>query len=112
MRSPAARKLLRDLEKELDASGQATNQQLVWTAADSMVIDQCADMLDRKAELQVMYDEAEKQTAKVRLSGEMRLLEQASSRLIKTLRTELPKIESRRTVMNRHAANVRWGNSA
>lgn len=109
--SVETRKVLRGLRKELEAAGASSGQKLVWTASDELVLDQLSSILDRKAQLLGLYEVAEDLDVKVKLSGEVRLLEQAAARLVKLVKTDIPVPESRRTVMARRAANVRWGNA-
>lgn len=104
--------MLRGLRKELEAAGISAGQKLVWTASDQLVLDQISSILDRKAQLLDLYGLAEDLDSKVKLSGEVRLLEQAAARLVKLVKTDIPAPESRRTVMARQAANARWGNAS
>lgn len=69
--------------------------------------------LDRRSELYGAYRAAVSEPkVQVKLSGEMRLLEASVARLLKSIRTELPAAEGRRTTKARKAARVRWDRAA
>lgn len=104
--------MLRGLRKELEAAAISAGQKLVWTASDQLVLDQISSILDRKAQLLDLYGLAEDLDVKVKLSGEVRLLEQAAARLVKLVRTDLPAPESRKSQMARQAANARWSRAS
>jgi hypothetical protein len=109
-RSVEARKVLRELRKELSAASERQGRTLVWSAEESMILDQIASLLDRKAELLAMYEEATEVNAKVKLSAEARLLGQAAAKLVRTIQTDVPDTgtESQTTRRARHAVNSRW----
>jgi hypothetical protein len=107
-KSPEARRVLRDLNKELAIASQARGQQLVWSAAEQSILDQISSILDRKAELLGMYDDARSVKNKLKISQELRLLERAAASLVKEIKTDIPAAESFRTVKARRAARARW----
>jgi hypothetical protein len=80
-RSAEARKVLRDLGKELAPVPDSPGQKLVWTASDQLVLGQISSILDRKAELLVLYEVAVDIDVKVKLSARFGALEQAAARL-------------------------------
>ena len=98
-----ARRLVAALEAELAEHG------LVWSAAEATVVAQICDALDRKHDLQRLYDGAEDVAALVRLSAEIRLLESAVGRLLRQVSTDDPSRESPTTKRARKAADARWG---
>jgi hypothetical protein len=67
-----------------------------------------ASILDRKAEFLTLYEVAENLDDKLKLSAEMRLLEQAAARLIKDIKTDIPPAPSLRTIKARRAVRARW----
>ena len=109
--SSETRKVLRQLGKELELSSNASGEKLVWTASDQLILNQISSILDRKAELSGVYAATADINVRIRLSAELRLLEQAAARLVKLVRTDLPGPESLRTVKARRAASVRWGHA-
>src|SRR5690349_22427881 len=108
-KSAEARKVLRELEKEKAAAAAQLGQSLDWSAADTATLGQISSILDRKAQLLALYEGAEDVKMKVKLSGEVRLLEQAAARLALQVKTELPAArESHTTRKARRAATMRW----
>jgi hypothetical protein len=60
-----------------------------------------------------MYAAAEDDVkAKLKLSAEIRLLEQAAARLIRGIETEIPEPASLGTIKARRVARARWGRSS
>lgn len=111
--SPEARKVLRELEKEKQAASAALEIPLDWSAADTAILGQISSILNRKWELLGLYDAAADVKVKVKLSAELRLLEQAAARLVQQVKTELPSaVESPTTRKARRAADVRWRRTA
>jgi hypothetical protein len=109
--SAEALALLRELDDEQAEASAQCGQELVWSAQEQAIRGQLASVLDRKVELLELYESAETVNLKVKLSGEVRLLEQAVARLVCQIKVGLPAPESFRTVKARQAANVRWGRS-
>jgi hypothetical protein len=109
--SSETRKVLRELGKELDRASRVSGEKLLWTASDQLVLNQISSILDREAQLFSLYESAEEVDVRIRLSAELRLLEQAAARLVKLVRTDLPGPESLRTIKARRAANMRWGHA-
>ena len=111
-RSPEARKVLRELDKELASSSARLGQNLEWGAAERAVLGLIASNFDRIADLRAAYEEAAEVKVRVTLSTELRLLETAVARLLRQVRTDIPAAESQRTVAARRAANARWDRDA
>lgn len=105
-----ARELLGGLDAELKANAEHVGAALKWTAAERAVLDLIADTMDRRADLQRLFDGSEKVTARLRLSAELRLLDAQVSRLLKSVSTEpdLPGPQSRRSQKASKAAASRW----
>lgn len=101
-----ARRLVDGLHAELAERG------LVLGAAEALVVEQVCDCLDRKSDLQRLYDAAEDVTALVKLSAEIRLLESTAGRLLRQVSTDDPSRESPTTKRARKAADARWGRGA
>jgi hypothetical protein len=107
-RSSEARKIRRDLDKELAAAGLQSGQNLVWSAQEEVVLGLISDEIDRKETLLEAWREATDPKVQVKLSAEARLLEQSIARLLKLIKIDLPARDSNKTVKARRAANVRW----
>ncbi len=107
-RSPEARKVLRELTKELASSGTRQGQSLVWSASEATILGQIASILDRKHDFLAAYAAADEVKVRLKISAEVRLLEQAVARLVQQVKTDVAQPESRTTVKARRAANRRW----
>src|SRR5437764_28336 len=107
-KSPEARRVLRELDKELDAAGSRQRRKLVWSAAEHAVLGQISSILDRKADFLAVYEAVEEVKVRLKISAEVRLLEQAVARLVQQVKTDLAPADSRTTVKARRAANRRW----
>jgi len=107
-RSAEARRVLADLDTELVASSARCGQTLVWTAADREVLRLIATNIDRKCALQRAYDKAKDVKTRVMLSAELRLLEQALARLLRSIDTSEPAAPSLTTIKARRAVRARW----
>jgi len=107
-KNPEARRVLRDLNKELAVASQARGQQLVWSAAEASILDQISSILDRKSELLELYDDARSVKNKLKISQELRLLERAAASLVKEVKPDLPAAPSMRSVKAARAARARW----
>ena len=105
---PEARKVLRELHKELESASNRAHKELEFSAAERAVLELIAANLDRISDLRTHYEEATEVKVRVKLSTELRLLEQAVARLLKQVRTDLPPAESKTTIAARRAVNTRW----
>jgi hypothetical protein len=108
-RSPEARKVMRELHKELESASNRARKKLEFSAAERSVLDLISANLDRISDLRAAYAEVSEVKVRVKLSTELRLLEQAVARLLRLIRTDLPAPESGTTRRARRAADVRWG---
>jgi hypothetical protein len=108
--SPEARRIRRELDKQLAAVSAATRQTLTWTPEEAAVLDMLSNVFDRKALLEARLPVADDDKALVKLSSEIRLIEGHAARLLKSIRIEMPKAktESTRTIKAQAAANARW----
>jgi hypothetical protein len=88
--SSEARRVRRDLDKELAASAAASGRNLVWSAAETQVLRLISAAIDRKVDLSVDYAAATDAKVRVKLSAEVRLLGAHIARLLKQVKTELP----------------------
>lgn len=111
-RSPEARKVRRELDKELRDAGLRSGQNLVWSAAEEAILGLICDEIDRKAVLLEVWEQATDPKVVCKLSAEARLLEQSIARLLKLIKTDLPSRDSNKTVRARRAANARWNRDA
>lgn len=106
-----ARELLDGLDAELKANAEQLGAALKWTAAEKVLLDLIASTVDRRQDLQRLFDEAEKPSALVRISGELRLLDAQISRLLKSISTEPTLPGPRRSVRSQKASKAalsRW----
>ena len=106
VRSSEARKMRRDLDKELAAAGVRSGQNLVWSAAEEAILGLISDEIDRKEALLEAWREATDPKVQCKLSAEARLLEQSIARLLKLIKTDLPERPSNKTMRARRAANA------
>lgn len=111
-KSSEARRTLRDLDKQLAASSERTGRTLAWNAQERAILAQISSILDRKAEFLDLYEATGDVKAKLKLSAEIRLLEQAAARLIRGIETDIPEPASLRTIKARGAARARWDRSS
>jgi hypothetical protein len=107
-KSPEAKKIRRELDKELQSVAQERGHTLVWSAQENAIIDLICDEIDRKMEIFELYEAATDAKVKVKLSTEMRLLEQSVARLLRQVKTDVPARESKRTQAARRAVRARW----
>lgn len=110
--SREALKIRRELDKQLAETAAAAATTLDWSAQERAAIDLLLDAIDRKCDLQRDYASAVKSNERVKLSGEIRLLEAHANRLLKQINTDVPAPESLRTIKARRAAMVRWNKNA
>lgn len=110
--SAEARKVLRDLDKQLAASSEQSGRTLAWNAQERAILSQISSILDRKADFLELYQATEDVKAKLKISAEIRLLEQAAARLIRGITTEIPQPPSLQTIKARRAARARWDRSS
>jgi hypothetical protein len=68
--------------------------------------------LDRKADFLAAYEAAGEIKVRLKISAEVRLLEQAAARLVATIKTDIPAAPSQRSVKAQRAANTRWNRAA
>lgn len=111
-KSPEARKVLRELDKELTSAGSRQGQNLVWSAQESAILGQIASVLDRKHDFLAAYEEADEVKIRLKISAEIRLLEGLAARLVRLVKTDLAVSESPTTVKARRAAKRRWERDA
>ncbi|MDX6307020.1 MAG: hypothetical protein QOI06_66 [Nocardioidaceae bacterium] len=107
-KSPESRRVLRELEKQLAEAGAQQGLNLVWSAQESTILDQISSILDRKHDFLVAYEEADELKVQLKISTEVRLLEQAAARLVGQIKTDLPQVLSHRSAKAKKAAETRW----
>jgi hypothetical protein len=103
--------LLAELDAELaeNSADRGLLEPLEWSAAERAVRESIACTVDRKVDLWARYRASDDDKVRVKISGELRLLETSLSRLLKSVDTDLPAEKSARAS---HAANARWRNAA
>ncbi len=113
-RSPEARKVLRELDKELVQAGSRLGQALVWSAQETAILAQISSILDRKHDFLAAYEAAEDTPLRLKISAELRLLESTAARLVGQVKPDVPALvrESFSTKKARKAANARWERDA
>jgi hypothetical protein len=111
-KSAEARRVLRELDKELAASSARQRQMVVWSAQEQAILGQISSILDRKVEFLEAYEAAEEITLRLKISAEVRLLEQAAARLVKEIKTDIPAAPSLRSRNASKAARTRWDRAA
>jgi hypothetical protein len=85
-RSPEARKIRRELDKELAAAGLRSGQNLVWSAQEEAVLGLISAEIDRKERILEAWDASTDPKMQCKLSAEARLLEQSIARLLKLIK--------------------------
>ena len=106
--------LLDELDAELadNSAERGELEPLVWSAAEQAVREAIACTVDRKVDLWARYHTSDDDRMRVKLSGELRLLETSLARLLKPVSTDLPAAPSLRSEKASRAANRRWQNAA
>jgi short-subunit dehydrogenase len=107
-----ARRVRRELDKQLAATAAASGRTLVWTAQDREVLELIASAIDRKCDLQRDYAAAEEAKTLAKISAELRLTEASIARLLKQVSTDAPQPMSLRSLKAQRAARVRWDHDA
>jgi predicted unusual protein kinase regulating ubiquinone biosynthesis (AarF/ABC1/UbiB family) len=111
-KSPEARRVLRELDKELAAAGVQQGRNLVWSAQESTILGQISSILDRKHDFLAVYEQSDDTKLRLKLSAEVRLLEQAAARLVKEIKTDLPPALSYTSTKAKKAADTRWNRAS
>jgi hypothetical protein len=104
----AARQIKRELDEQLAATAAKAGHPLLWTAQERAVIERIQNNLDRQAVLLRDWRAAEDAKTRVKVSAELRLLETAMERMLRTVKTEAPQPRSLRSVKASRAARARW----
>lgn len=107
-RSAEARKALAALDAELAVASERRGQRMVWTAAETAVLDLISSTIDRKVWLRRAWSHTDDVKLRVKLSAELRLLETSLARLLKQVTPDVRAAPSLKTVKARKAAEVRW----
>ncbi len=104
--------LLAALDAELadnsESLGLSVDEPLIWSAAESEVLEMVATCVDRRVDLWARYLGSDESRVRVKLSAELRLLEMNIARLLRSISTSLPAPPSAVTVKAQRAANTRW----
>jgi hypothetical protein len=110
--SPEARRVRRELDKELAETGASTGRSLAWSAADRKVMALLASAIDRECDLRRDYAARAEPKLRIKLSAELRLLEASIARLLRAVKTDVPEPMSRRSQKAQMAARARWSRDA
>jgi hypothetical protein len=101
------------LDKQLEMAAVRQGVKLHWSAQEQVVLAQISSVLDRKSELWGLYGDVSDTKTKLKLSAELRLLEQAAARLVREIKSDVPNARvSLRSSKAQRAANVRWQRAA
>jgi hypothetical protein len=105
--SPEAVALLAELDAELAENSAAHGllEPLVFSAAERALLVSIARNVDRTVDLWARYHASDDDSARAKLSAELRLLETSLKGLLGAVKTDLPAPKSARAV---HAAETRW----
>jgi hypothetical protein len=118
MRQPKteeAQALLAALDDELASAAKATGQDLVWSAQELDLIEMLGSAVDRRVELSEQYAQLRDRKdlgLRIKLAGELRLLEGSISRLHRQISTEVPQPKSLTSIKASKAARARWDREA
>ena len=110
-KTEAAQALIAALDEELASAAKATGQDLVWSAQELDLIEMLGSAVDRRVELSEQYAQLRDRKdlgLRIKLAGEIRLLEGAISRLHRQISTEVPQPKSLTSIKASRAANARW----
>ena len=108
VRSGDSERLIAALNAELSASAKQAGTDLVWSATEADVIEMIAAEVDRRVELSAQYAACDNVNVKLKLSSELRLLEQSIARLYRQVSTEVAPPLSVTSIKAQRAANARW----
>lgn len=100
--------MLRELRKELSEASVERGESLQFSATEETILAQICTILDRKAEFLVAFEDVEEIKVRLKISAEVRLLEQAAARLVKDIKTEIQPAPSLTTSKASRAARTRW----
>lgn len=108
-----ARRVRRELDRQLAEAGAASGRSLSWTAQDKQVLALLASAIDRKNDLQADYaSAADEPKTRIKLAAELRLCESHIERLLRRISTQVPQPMSRRSQKAQAAAFARWSRDA
>ncbi|WP_162334403.1 hypothetical protein [Mycobacterium basiliense] len=105
---PEAVALLERLDSELAENANVLGKALKWSASETAILELVADTIDRRGELQRLYESTKDDKLRLKLAGELRLIEAALSRLLAKIKTDLPEPPSRTSRKAQAAARTRW----
>lgn len=108
----AAVAVLEALDRELAENAEQLGQQLMWSAAEELIRDLVADAIDRREVLRSSWLAADDDKVRVKISTELRLLEQEIEKLLRRVKTDLPVPKSLRSQKAARAAHSRWDHAA
>ena len=110
-KTEAAQALIAALDEELASAAKATGQDLVWSCQEQDLIGMLADAVDRRVELSEQYAQLRDRKdlgLRIKLAGELRLLEGSISRLHRQITVEVPQPKSIMSIKASRAANAHW----
>lgn len=104
--------LLQKLDAELAENAKVLGKALKWSASETAILELVADTIDRRGELQGLYESTKDDKLRLKLAGELRLIEAALARLLAKIKTDLPEPPSKTSRKAAAAARVRWDRDA
>jgi hypothetical protein len=100
--------LLQAMDAELAENAKKLGRPLKWSAAERAILELAADTIDRRGELQSLYEATADAKLQLKIACELRLIEAALARLLAKIKTEMPAPQSNVSRKAAHAARVRW----
>ncbi|RFZ05431.1 hypothetical protein VIMS_04933 [Mycobacterium marinum] len=100
--------LLQKLDAELAENAEQLGEPLSWSAADVAIRELVADTIDRRSELKALYRSTKDDKLRLKIAGELRLIESALARLLVRIKTDLPAAPSKTSRKATAAARARW----
>lgn len=111
-RSAEAVARLAEFDAELSENAEALGQPLRWSAGERVILDLIADTIDRRCELQRLYEATSDDRLRLKFAGELRLIEAALARLVLKIKTEMPGPLSVTSRKAQRAAKARWDHAS
>lgn len=107
-RSAAAVKMIKALNDELADAGKRQGAALSWTVAEREALDILASTIDRRVRVAAMCAQSDDAKVVVKLSVELRQLDNTVVKILKTVNTEPPAAPTLTSIKARRAINTRW----
>src|SRR5271167_2304829 len=97
--TPAARRIRREIDKELAVNAARAGTELIWTATDRAILERISATVDHISDLTADYAaSADDVKLRLKLAGEIRLQDAQLCRLLKSVSTQPPQEPSLRSI--------------